>query len=312
MKKIITVAMIIVAAMSFAQMEISRNRLDAGAEFEYTMRDKHATMGFTVPAVSYEFEALPSEMFRMYLYGDAGFNMSKWGYDGEWDDEFSKVFGINLAPMGKVYLPNDLFVKFGLPFMFANYAYGDNDAVSVMGLDMFAHFGYDNRELYLQGMTPWGRFEKGMAFYGVFDMGIMYSEDGDSVDDLPMHFGVEGCYAHYNDGMMIKPYLSYMMQLNEDAGAKDAHLNIGAVYAQDFTEQLNLEAGLNYSMVMPEDSDVDGASDFEIGALVNYYVMPELNIFGGFGYWMDMTKDNDSDPMITIKVGAAYTLDFLK
>jgi hypothetical protein len=160
-------------------------------------------------------------------------------------------------------------------------------------------------------LTPWDHFEKGILGYAFYKMGLMYSFDGEAADDLPSYFGVAGAYAHYAENMMIKPWLMYAMGMNDKVD-EDGHFYLGLDFVKDFSEKVNLEAGFEYYMQMPADSDIDGASNLDFGALVNFYVMPELDVFGGFGYWMDMTKDNETDPIITIKLGAEYTLNFIK
>jgi hypothetical protein len=241
--------------------------------------------------------------------------------DGEAPDP-TDVFGSNMYlsinPMVKAYLPNSLFVKVGLPFDYISMTpqVEDADAVAANGMNMWANFGFDNREIEKHGLTPWDKFEKGMAFYGKYQMGLMYSWDGTDVEDLPSYFGVEGCYAHYMENMMFKPYLSYEMQLNEDAGFKDSWLDIGVIFAKDFSEQFNLEANLNFEMWMLEDADLAGMAEdsyntLNIGAQANYYVMPELNVYGLFNTEMDLTTE-DAEPVYVFGLGAVYTLNFIK
>ncbi|MBN2790493.1 MAG: hypothetical protein JXR69_09920 [Candidatus Delongbacteria bacterium] len=315
MKKFLTLAVIMLLAASYS-MDITRNQLAGLVGLDYSMQDKTTGMGLYVPAVDYQFEGKPSDMFKLYLYSDLGYEMMKVSNDGEAVDaaSYGKMY-FDLKPMGKLYLPSNLFVKVELPFSYTNVASDVDglDAIPTMGMNLKAAFGYDTRKVYVHGLTPWDLFEDGILFDAFYQMGLMKSVDGeDAIDFVPAYFGVEGAYAYYKDAMMVKPYLKYRMQMNEDTGAKDADLNIGVDFVKDFTEQFNLEAGLNYMMVMPEDSDVDGESDFAIGAGVNYYVMPELDIFAGFGYWMDMTKDNETDPIMTFTVGAEYTLNLIK
>jgi hypothetical protein len=313
MKKIMTIAVMMIAMMAFAQMEISRNRLIAGAELDYAMQDKLTLTGFTIPGVGYEFEAKPNEMFKLYLYGDMSYTITSFSYDGTAADESQKDLHLNLNPAVKAYLPNNLFGKLALPYMYHSEtaAIKDAEAVAITAMDADIQFGYDTREIFIKGLTPWAKFEKGLLGYAFYKMGLMASYDGTAADELGSYFGVAGAYAHYNENMMIRPYLTYAMGMNDKVD-EDGHLNLGIDFVKDFTETVNLEAGLDYYMQMPADSDIDGASNLTLGALVNYYVMPELNVFGGFGYWMDMTKDNETDPIITIKIGAEYTFDFVK
>jgi hypothetical protein len=335
MKKIITVVMMIATIAAFAQMETTKHKVLAGADFSmgsystlYEMWSYDAKLkftNFTVPNVNYQFEAKPNDMFKLYLHADAGYMMSKLTYDGDAPangDIFAKAMYLMADPMVKAYLPNNLFVKLGLPFTYVNLTEQDEDAdaYGVQVLDMWAHFGFDNREIEMSMLTPWDKFEKGMAFYGVFKMGIMESVDGEDTEDLPMYFGVKGCYAHQMEGnMMLKPYLSFMMQLNEDAAPKDTEVVIGGMFAKDFNEKFNMEADLNLNILDTEFSTYDAAADesldrlwkMNISAKGNYYVMPELNIFADLGLSMDMSME-DTDMGIAYGLGAIYTMNLMK
>lgn len=312
MKKIMVLAIVMIAAMAFS-MEISRNRLMGGAALDYTMQDKLTGMAFTVPGAAYEFEAKPNDMFKLYLYGDVAYTMTSWSLDGEAADEMQKDLHLNLYPKVKAYLPNNLFGAVELPYFYHSYTapITDAEAVAITSMDADVQFGFDNREIYIQGMTPWAKFEKGLIGYAFYRMGLMASFDGEAADELGSYFGVNAAYAHYSENMMIKPWLMYAMGMNDKVD-EDGHFYLGLDFVKDFTEKVNLEAGFEYYMQMPADSDIDGTSNLDFGALVNFYVMPELDVFGGFGYWMDMTKDNETDPIITIKLGAEYTLNFIK
>jgi len=332
MKKTITIAMIMIAAMAFS-MEITKNKVLAGADFSmgsyapmydtWTYDAKGQFMNFTVPGVNYQFEGKPNDMFKLYLHADAGYMMSKYTYDGDAPangDVFASAMYLALEPMVKGYFANNLFVKIGLPFGYMNMTAQneDADAESGQNLDMWANFGFDNREIEMHGLTPWDKFEKGMAFYGVFEMGIMESWEDNDTEEFEMFFGVEGCYAYYMENMMVKPYLAYKMQLNEGSDteplAKDSFINIGAIFAKDFNEQFNLEAGLDFGIQMLEEENAAGddmLNKLGLGITGNYYVMPELDIFVDLGLSMDLTTE-DVDPGIAYGLGAIYKFDLLK
>jgi hypothetical protein len=339
MKKFLTLAVMILLVASYS-LDITKNKVEAGADFGmgsysplyalvmptgWTYDADDQFMNFTIPGVMYKFEAKPNDMFKLYLHGQVAYMMSKYTYDGDAPagaDNFASGIALELNPMGKFYLPNDLFVKVGLPFGYLNFTprNDDADAIPFMGLDMFANFGFDNREIDMHGLTPWDLFEKGMAFYGVFSMGMMESIDGESTDDLPMYFGVEGCYAHQMEGnMMIKPYLSFMMQLNEDAAAKDTEVRIGGMFAKDFNEKFNLEADLNLDILDTEFSTWDSVAGealdmlmkLNISAKGNFYVMPELNIFANLGMSMDLSME-ETDMGMAYGLGAIYTMNLIK
>ncbi|MBU4486993.1 MAG: hypothetical protein KKD38_08700, partial [Candidatus Delongbacteria bacterium] len=277
MKKIIVIAMLLVSMMSFAQITTTKNELMAGADFtwgsynplggewSYVAEDNY--MSFTIPGVEYQFEAKPNDMFKLFLHADAGYLMSKYTDDGDAPangDCFASAMYFALEPMVKAYLPNNLFVKIGLPFGFMNLTKQDEDADAESGqkLDMWANFGFDNREIEMHGLTPWDKFEKGMAFYGKFEMGILETWEDEDTEEFQMYLGVEGCYAYYMENMMVKPYLKYKMQLNEGSDTeplqKDSSIDIGAVFAKDFSEQFNLEAGLDFGIKMLEEENTAG------------------------------------------------------
>lgn len=316
-----TIAMMIATIAVFAQMEITKNKLILGGEFDYWMTTTDPSqegMSFTIPGAMYQFETKPNDMFKLYLHGMVAYQMYKNTVDGEAADPFD-VFGSNLYlsldPMVKAYLPNNLFVKVGLPFDYISMTpqVEDADAIGVQMLDMWAEFGFDNREIEIHGLTPWDKFEKGMAFYGVYEMGIMASVDGTDAEELPSYFGIKGCYAHYADAMMIKPYLSYKMGMNDKID-ENGYFNIGARFVKDLNEQMNIDAGLDFGMKMlPEkdDADNDAYNTLVLDAQFNYYVMPELNVYGLFNMNMDLTTE-DAEPVYALGLGAVYTMNLLK
>jgi len=113
--------------------------------------------------------------------------------------------------------------------------------------------------------------------------------------------------------MMVKPYLSYKMGLNDKVD-ENGYVNIGVEFAKDFNEQFNLEAGLDFGMIMLPDEDLAGNSSYnslEITTIANYYVMPELDIIGGIGMEMDLTTE-DANPVYAFVFGAEYTINLLK
>ena len=312
--------MLVVA--SFAEFKVTRNLVKGTLGFDYgmtTVKDSvdvdYANMGYDLPDVAYEFEGKPNDMFKIFLYGGVGYAMDKASVDGTADDNFASDLDINLNPMVKVYLPNNLFVKVELPFEYISETAATDtaEAIPTMGLDMHSSFGFDKTEIRIHGLTPWNNFVKGMSFYGTFNMALMESVDGEATEELHMYFGVAGCYAHYNDNMMVKSYLSYRMGLNDKVD-ENGYVNVGVEFAKDFSEQFNLEAGLDFGMIMLPDEDLAGNSSYnslEIATIANYYVMPELDILGGIGMMMDLTTE-DANPVYTIMVGAEYTLNLLK
>ncbi len=328
MKKIMTIAMVAIAAMAFSQMDITKNKLMLGAGFGYEMETvdaggddvTSATMAFVIPGADYQFEAKPNDMFKLYLHAGVAYDMYKNTVDGDAPvngDCFGSDLSFYVTPKAKAFFANNLFAKVELPYVYVSATDQDEDAdaIAASGMDAIISGGFDNREIEMHMLTPWDKFEKGMAFYAFYDMGVMASYDGDTIDDLESFFGVEGCYAHQMEGnMMIKPYVNYKMQLNEDAAAKDSWMNIGLMFAKDFNEQMNLEAGLNFGMWMLDDAPA-GAEDsynyLDVDAQFNYYVMPELDVFGLVGVAMDLTTEDDN-PNYTFGLGAVYTMNFLK
>ncbi len=340
MRKLMTIAMMVAAMAAFSQMQITKNKVLGGAAFGYLMTTVEdaagddvtdATTAFQIPAVDYLLEAKPNDMFKLYLYGGIGYYMAKNTVDGDTPpngDCYASDLSFYLNPMAKGYFANNLFAKLALPYNYDSVTGQDEDAdaLAESSLDFVLSGGFDNREIEMHGLTPWDKFEKGMAFYAVYDMGVMGSFDyidpvtGDTEteDDpeLPSYFGVEGFYAHMMDGnMMLKPYLTYKMGMNEDADP-DSYMNIGVEFAKDFNEQMNLEAGLNFGMWMLDDADAVGSDEdsynyLDVDAQFNYYVMPELDVYGALGVAMDLTTEDDN-PNYLFGLGAVYTMNLLK
>ena len=324
MKKIMTIAMMVVAMAAFSQMQIGKNKLMAGAGLGYDMTTvtdmagddvSASAMTLYVPEVNYQFEAKPNDMFKLYLYAGLGYQMESFTVDGESADESAKTMDLYLNPMVKGYFANNLFAKIALPYNYMSYTapIADAEAVALTGMNMILSGGFDNREIEIHALTPWNNFEKGMAFYGIYDMGIMASYDGTAAEELASYFGVAGYYAHMMENMMVKPYLMYKMGMN-DLVDESSYLDLGLIFAKDFNEKMNMEAGLNFNMHMLPEADAldnDAYNTLDVDAKVNYYVMPELDVFGGFGVNMDLTTE-DANPIYSILVGAEYTLNFVK
>ena len=324
MKKIMTIAMMVVAMAAFSQMQIGKNKLMAGAGLGYDMTTvtdmavddvSASAMTLYVPEVNYQFEAKPNDMFKLYLYAGLGYQIESFTVDGESADESAKTMDLYLNPMVKGYFANNLFAKIALPYNYMSYTapIADAEAVALTGMNMILSGGFDNREIEIHALTPWNNFEKGMAFYGIYDMGIMASYDGTAAEELASYFGVAGYYAHMMENMMVKPYLMYKMGMN-DLVDESSYLDLGLIFAKDFNEKMNMEAGLNFNMHMLPEADAldnDAYNTLDVDAKVNYYVMPELDVFGGFGVNMDLTTE-DANPIYSILVGAEYTLNFVK
>ncbi len=319
MKKIMALAMVIIATMAFT-MDITRNRVIGLLGLGYGITEVADlpvnTMGLSVPDINYQFEAKPNDMFKLYLYGELGYFMDKVTVDGEAADAMSgSTLLLGLNPMGKLYLPNSLFAKVALPFEYSSYTsdLSGAEAVPVQGMDAEISFGYDTREIYIHGLTPYDLFEKGIVAYGFYNMGLMYSVDGEDADELPSYAGFYGAYAHYADAMMIKPYLKYKMGMNDKVD-ENGYFNIGVDFGKDFSEQLNVTANLDFGMTMLPEEDAagnDAYNELNVQAMAAYYVMPELAIGGGLGMYMDLTTE-DANPVYLFMVGAEYTLDLIK
>ena len=319
MKKIMVLAIIMIAAMAFS-MEISRNRVMGMVGLGYGMTEVADlpvnTMGLTVPDINYQFEGKPSDMFKLYLYGELGYYMSSVTVDGE----DAKGFGgstllLGLNPMGKLYLPNNLFAKVALPFEYtSNTSDADGaEAIPVQEMNAIVSFGYDTREIYVHGLTPWDMFENGIVAYGFYDMGLTYSVDGEAADELPSYVGFYGAYAYYADAMMVKPYVQYKMGMNDKVD-EDSYMSIGLDFAKDLNEQMNIQANLDFNMHMLADAPEgmeDSYNDIYVDAMFGYYVMPELLVGAGVGYSQDLTTE-DANGVTMIMLGAEYTLDLIK
>jgi hypothetical protein len=319
MKKIMALAMVIIATMAFT-MDITRNRVMGMVGLGYGMTEVADlpvnTMGLSVPDINYQFEAKPSDMFKLYLYGELGYFMSSVTVDGEDAEGFGgSTLLLGLNPMGKLYLPNSLFAKVALPFEYSSYTSDADGAEAwpVQDMNAVVSFGYDTREIYVHGLTPYDLFEKGIVAYAFYDMGLMHSEDGEAAEELESYFGIYGAYAHYADAMMIKPYVQYKMGMNDKVD-EDSYMSIGLDFVKDLNEQMNIQANLDFNMHMLADAPEgmeDSYNDIYVDAMFSYYVMPELAIGVGAGYAQDLTTE-DANGVTMIMVGAEYTLNLLK
>jgi len=326
MKKIMTIAMMVAAMAAFSQMQITKNKVmgEAGLGYGMTTVDAGgedvtaATMGFLVPGVDYQFEAKPNDMFKLYLYAGLGYMMEKTTVDGETADGadcYASDLNFYLNPMVKGYFANNLFAKLALPYNYDSVTpqIEDADAVAITSMNMILSGGFDNREIEMHALTPWDKFEKGMAFYGIYDMGIMGTYDGEDAEELASYFGVAGYYAHMMDNMMVKPYLMYKMGMNDKID-ENGYFNIGLQFAKDFNEKMNLDAGLDFGMTMLPEEDLagnDAYNELDVEAQLNYYVMPELDIYGMLAMNMDLTTE-DANPIYVFGLGAVYTMNLLK
>jgi len=336
MRKIMTIAMMVAAMAAFSQMQITKNKVmgEAGLGYGMTTITTAAgdvdvdAMGFVVPGIDYQFEAKPNDMFKLYLYAGLSYEMEKANVDGEPlndQDVYASDLSFYLNPMVKGYFANNLFAKLALPYNYvsATEQNEDAEALAESGLDFVLSGGFDNREIEMHALTPWDKFEKGMAFYAIYDMGVMGSIDyidpvtGDTEteDDpeLASYFGVAGYYAHMMENMMVKPYLMYKMGMNDKID-ENGYFNIGLQFAKDFNEKMNLEAGLDFGMTMLPEEDLagnDAYNELDVEAQFNYYVMPELDIYGGLGMNMDLTTE-DANPVYMFGLGAVYTMNLLK
>jgi len=318
--------MMLLTAAAFSQLQITKNKVMGEAAFNYIMSTvtvagedyDYAQMGFKVPGVDYQLEAKPNEMFKLYLYAGLAYDMSKYTVDGDAPangDCYASDLSFYLNPMVKGYFQNNLFAKLALPYNYNSVTdqNEDADAIAITNMDMILSGGFDNREIEMHALTPWDKFEKGMAFYGFYDMGMMATYDGDDADELASYFGVAGYYAHMMDNMMVKPYLVFKMGMNDKID-ENKYFNIGLDFAKDFNEQMNVEANLDFGMCMLPDEDAAGEDTYNtlsVDARMNYYVMPELDVYAGLGTLMDLTTE-DANPYYGIEIGAIYTMNLLK
>jgi len=324
LKKII-IAMFLVAMMSYGQ-EMTKQKVMFGGGFAYTMTTtdpSQESKDFVIPNLGFQFERMWNDMFKLYFYGDLGYEMSKYTIDGEAPlpedgysfDCFAKVLYGDFDIRGKFYLPNNLFVTVGMPMAIAQIwpQIEDTESARLITFDGSADFGFDNREIEMHMLSPWDKFEKGMAFYGSYTTGLVEVFDSQKTEELASYFSLNGVYAYMMENMMVRPYVVYRMQLNEYF-SKSSDLVLGAAYAQDFSEQLNLEANLGLTMHMLEDKDEfgdDTINYFGVSGKANYYLTTELCVFGGMGVNKNLTT-KDAEPTYVFSVGAVYTIDELK
>lgn len=308
--------------LSTAQPESGtlKNELEAGAASSILFDNAKMPLfrtGFIIPKLDYKYEIKPNSFFRLYFYSGSGYQAVRSVWDGEHrtdpadnlehrTDTFSHDIFFYINPMVKLYFPINMFVKSGLAYKYSEFRkqFYEADAYGIMSFDMKSDIGFDNRNIEMSLLTPWGKFEEGIALFGVFKQILMTSTDGESPDDLPIYLGLEVHFAKLLKNYdMIKAYYKHDYQISEDAGDRNTWITAGAIYAKDINSGLNFVTDLNvvvderefsekYDISDPDD-DVGTFWNVNLSSRLNYYLMNELNLFGGINMGIDLTREEE-------------------
>lgn len=355
MKKHLVVAILLVAISLFSQFEITKHKGFVSAGTGYMLNAERFTgnslTNIAIPYGSYRLEGKTDEKSLYYIYADGGFSMNKFSSADELPDmelpggSTNESFGYNLGlfvnPMIKYFMKDSTFVTIGLPFSFVSKQVDpladETDMVISSDLQFAATgvFGYDTRDIEFHVLSPWDKFEEGIAAYGFLNYGLFkhytYSGITDEQDALLSEvenvFGVEGCYSYLLEDykLLLKPILRFEMQFNDAIDQYQWYT--GKVFAAwDYSKKINVNGTLGMKFgdtgeELTEDNARNNLSGnttwFMIEAEVNYYVKPELNIFFGFegesllfavqegGEW----QRNASE--LNIKLGATYQINLV-
>ncbi|MDA3886124.1 MAG: hypothetical protein PF638_11080 [Candidatus Delongbacteria bacterium] len=367
MKKHFVIALLLVAISLFSQFEITKNEGFISAGTGYMINAERFTgnslTNIAIPYGSYQLEGKTDEKSIYYVYADGGLNMNSFSESDELpenetpfystDDSFAYDLGLFVNPMIKYFMKDSTFTTVGLPFSFVSksidpnsfsyidptpQATSEDTAISSdLQLAATAVFGYDTRDIEFHVLSPWDKFEEGMAAYGFIKYGLFkhYTFSGmtETQEDklsAPEHvFGIEGCYSYLMEDykLLVKPIASFEMQFNDATDQYQWYT--GKVFAAwDYSKKINVNGTLGMKFGTTgesEDDDYYNAKDnlagnttwFMINAEVNYYVKPELNIFFGFEGESLLFAVQDDDEWqrnaseLNIRFGATYQLNFV-
>lgn len=242
----------------------------------------------------------------------------------EWDDG-------EAADDGK----NRWFVAAGLPVSYEMFTpqYEDADAVTSTFVDLTLNAGYDDNKVDVKKLSPWANFEEGVFGYGFFDYRLVETYYDTDSETKPLALGAYGQYAYdsgnYLSNSMLKLFMNLKYQMAEEAVrtlppgpensgwyiGKSFEIKYGAGFAYDLSEQININASIDYlSIQLLDDPDGDSQNYLEMFGKVNYYPtqVPDLNVWGGIDWTGILPEEFDYIPEFNFKFGAAYTFDLIQ
>ena len=357
MKKHFVIALLLVAISLFSQFEITKHKgftsVGSGFMLNAERFTGNSLTNIAIPYGSYRLEGKTDEKSLYYIYADGGLSINKFAPSeelptlelpsGSTNESFAYDMGLFVNPMIKYFMKDSTFATIGFPFSFVSKQVDPhgNDEDMVISSDLQFHitgvFGYDTRDIEFHILSPWDKFEEGIAAFGFINYGLFkhytYSgitpEEDERLSAAESVFGVEGCYSYLLEDfkLLLKPVVRYEMQFND--ATYEYQWFTGKVFAAwDYSRKINVngtvgikfgdtgekEEDFNYE---PRNNLIGNTTWFMIEAEVNYYVRPELNIFFGFEgesllfavQEQDDWQRNASE--LNIRLGATYQINFV-
>lgn len=322
MRRFVILLAVLLIASNMMGRVVTKHQLDLGCDFDYFQNNggdsDASSWQITIPEVNYKHECKPADFIKFYLHADLFYYMTKYTYDGTTADNMPKTFGFVFSPKIKFYLPNNLYTSLELPFTFTNYNPDTEDIDGTNSTDLSVNkfvFGMSNQLIEQHLLTPWNKFSDGYNAYIWLQKGL-YSKVGDAeavtAGDSPTDIGFAVDYAFLKREMnlMFRPLFIIGFGIAPE-GHEPMNIDFALEYAQDFTEQFNInaKAGFNLDRVSSDD-DMTKSIDFDVTA--NYYILPSLLIH--VDYTLDLTLEDIpvgyGHPM-SFGLGLVYRFDFL-
>ncbi|MCK4980610.1 MAG: hypothetical protein KAS62_09445 [Candidatus Delongbacteria bacterium] len=353
MKKHFVITLLVITISLFSQFEITKHKVYPSIGTGYMINAERFTgnslMNIAIPYGSYKLEGRTDEKSMYYLYANGGFCMNKFASADELpigelpgsstNDSFAYNMELFVNPMIKYFMKDSTFATIGLPFSFVSKPIdlSPDEADMVISSDLqfniTSAFGYDTRDIEFHILSPWDKFEEGMAAYGFLNYGLFkhytYSGITDEQDKLLSEaeniFGIEGCYSYLleDQKLLLKPIARYEMQFN-DVIDEYWWFTTKVFAAWDYTKKINVNGtvGIKYGdagkeKIILRNHLEGGTTWFMIETEINYYIKPELKVFFGFeGESLLFAIQEDDDwqrnaSELNIRLGATYQLNFV-
>lgn len=356
MKKHFIVGLLIIIASLFSQFEITKHKafpsLGTGVMINAERFTGNMLTNISVPYGSYQFEGKTNEKSMYYVYVDGGFKMNKMSpsddlplaeQPGSTNDSFAYNMGLAVNPKVKYFMRDSTFATVELPFHFISRQEHSETSLedelmvtSDMVFSVASTFGFDNRDIEFHILSPWDKFEEGIAGYGFIKKDLLKSytnpdtQNSDKINRQEFLFGAEGCYSYLLEDLrlLVKPTMRYEMQLSSEA--YEYWWLSGSVFAAwDYSKKININgsfgfkhgnSGFGIETPLSTDDLSGDTSWFMLEAEINYYVKPELNIFFGFEgeslLFADQYYDGENEwqrnaSELNVRFGATYQLNFV-
>ncbi|MCK4978975.1 MAG: hypothetical protein KAS62_01195, partial [Candidatus Delongbacteria bacterium] len=183
MKKHFIITLLIIAISLFSQFEITKHKVYPSIGTGYLINAERFTgnslTNIAIPYGSYKLEGKTDEKSMYYLYANAGFSINKFSSADELpitelpssstNESFAYNMELFVNPMIKYFMKDSTFATIGLPFSFVSKQVDpladETDMVisSDLQFNITSVFGYDTRDIEFHILSPWDKFEEGMA-----------------------------------------------------------------------------------------------------------------------------------------------------